>query len=94
MLNQHSPASLTLIVLVFAGCGDRAADAPKDRYAPEQMELRSPPARVTSERHTGEFASGTSLNKTAELRSLDRAQVKDVRLDTTHKIIEIAIPSG
>ena len=90
MLNQHSPAGLMLIVLVLAGCGDRTANAPKDRYDPAQMELRSPPARVTSERHTGEFASGTSLNKTAELRSLDRAQVKDVRLDTTHKIIEIA----
>ncbi len=81
---------LLISVAELAACGARAPDAPKDNYDPAQMEFRSPPARVTSERHTGAFSSGPSLNPGARLNSLDPAQVKDVRLDTTHKIIEIA----
>ncbi len=38
----------------------------------------------------GAFAEGSALSLGAELKPLDPAPVKTVRLDTTHKIIEIA----
>ena len=52
--------------------------------------LESPPSKTTEERHKGPFAEGASLNKTAQLAPLDPSPVKTIRLDTTHKIIEIA----
>ena len=55
-----------------------------------QIELKSPAARVSNERHTGPFADGASLNTSAILKPLDPSPVKIIRLDTTHKIIEIA----
>jgi nitrite reductase (NO-forming) len=45
---------------------------------------------VTAQRQKGAFAEGASLSMGAELKPLDPAEVKTVRLDTTHKIIEIA----
>ena len=54
------------------------------------MDLKSPPAKVSSERHKGAFAEGASLSMGPELKPLDPSPVKTVRLDTTHKIIEIA----
>jgi nitrite reductase (NO-forming) len=90
MHSARIASSLLVAILIIAGCGERASNRPRDKYDPAQMDFRSPPAVVTNERHTGAFANGTSLNMTAKLRSLDPAQVKNVRLDTTHKIIEIA----
>jgi nitrite reductase (NO-forming) len=90
MHSARIAGGLLVAILIVAGCGERGSDTPRDKYDPAQMDFRSPPAVVTNERHTGGFASGTSLNMTAKLRSLDPAQVKNVRLDTTHKIIEIA----
>jgi nitrite reductase (NO-forming) len=90
MLKLHVAGGLLSLVLGLTACGAGAPEAPKDQYDPAQMALSPAPARVTGERHTGPFASGTSLNMSAELRPLDRGQVKEVRLDTTHKIIEIA----
>jgi nitrite reductase (NO-forming) len=52
--------------------------------------LESPPAKVSGERHKGPFAEGASLSMGETLKPLDPAPVKTVRLDTTHKIIEIA----
>lgn len=78
-------------LLVLAACGGgRPAPAPADPYDPAKMKFGAPPATVASERHTGPFAAGKSLNMTAELAPLDPATVKEVRLDTTHKVIEIA----
>jgi len=54
------------------------------------MDLKPAPARVSAERSKGAFAAGASLSTGAELKPLDPSPVKDVRLDTTHKIIEIA----
>jgi nitrite reductase (NO-forming) len=64
--------------------------APADKYDPARMDLKPVPAKLSSERHTGPFAAGASLSMTAELKPLDPSPVKEVRLDTTHKIIEIA----
>jgi len=54
------------------------------------MDLKPTPAKVTSERHKRAFAEGASLSMGAELKPLDASPVKTIRLDTTHKIIEIA----
>ena len=75
---------LVLIVSV-AGCGTRS-----DPYDTSKMDLKPAPARVSAERSKGAFASGASLSMGAELNPPDPSPVKDVRLDTTHKIIEIA----
>ncbi|MEO6362277.1 MAG: multicopper oxidase domain-containing protein, partial [Caldimonas sp.] len=67
-----------------------AASAGDDPYDMSKMVLASPPAVLSSERHTGPFASGAALNLEAALKPLDPSPVKEIRLDTTHKIIEIA----
>jgi len=54
------------------------------------MDLKPVPAKVSAERHKGAFAEGGSLSTGARLKPLDPSPVKTVRLDTTHKIIEIA----
>ena len=59
-------------------------------YDVSKMDFKSPPAAISSERHTGPFAAGSALSMDAALKPLDPAPVKEVRLDTTHKIIEIA----
>jgi nitrite reductase (NO-forming) len=61
-----------------------------DPYDPAGMDLKPVPSKTTSERHAGPFAEGTSLSLGNKLMPLDPAPVKTVRLDTTHKIIEIA----
>jgi nitrite reductase (NO-forming) len=61
-----------------------------DRYDPARMDLKPVPAKLSSDRHRGAFASGNSLSLGAELKALDPSPVKEVRLDTVHKIIEIA----
>lgn len=77
------------LALALAACDGRPA-ATSDPYDPAAMDLKSPPARVTSERSTGAFAAGAALSMTAALKPLDPSPVKEIRLDTTHKIIEIA----
>jgi len=61
-----------------------------DPYDSARMDFKPPPAQLSSERHTGAFASGSALNMEATLAPLDPSPVKEIRLDTTHKIIEIA----
>jgi len=52
--------------------------------------MKPAPATLSNERHKGAFAAGTSLSMGNELKALDPSPVKEVQLDTTHKIIEIA----
>jgi len=75
--------------ILLAAC-EQKPQAVADAYDPAKMEMKSPPAKVTAERHKGAFAEGASLSMGAELKPLDPSPVKTVRLDTTHKIIEIA----
>jgi nitrite reductase (NO-forming) len=72
--------------LLLTACGP----APSDKYDISKMDLKPAPAKISGERHKGAFADGKSLSLTAELKPLDPSPVKEVRLDTTHKIIEIA----
>ena len=81
-------AGVTALIALSA-CSPTPPATP-DRYDPAKMDLKPSPAKVTSERRTGPFASGASLNLGAQLKPLDPAPIKVVRLDTTHKIIEIA----
>ena len=85
-MNRIVPAFAATLALGLAAC-DRAPQAPADPYA--NVTLESPPAKVTAERHKGAFAEGSALSMGAELKPLDPAPVKTVRLDTTHKVIEI-----
>lgn len=79
---------LTAVVLLMAGCNREAP--PADPYDQSKMDLHPAPAKLSDERHQGAFAEGGALSMGAELKPLDPAPVKTVRLDTTHKIIEIA----
>ena len=79
----------SLVAAILIACSP-TPPAVADRYDPAKMDFKPGPAKLSSERHTGPFASGASLNMSAELKPLDPAPVKLVRLDTTHKIIEIA----
>jgi len=76
------------IVLTLAAC-DVKPPRP-DPYDVSKMDLKPAPAKVGGERNKGAFAEGASLSKGAELKPLDPSPVKTVRLDTTHKVIEIA----
>jgi len=83
---------LTAAVLAVAGlmaCNQTAAP-PADPYDISKMDLKPAPAKVSAERHKGAFAEGAALSTDAVLKPLDASAVKTVRLDTTHKIIEIA----
>src|SRR5882724_2079287 len=75
------------LTILLAGCAKQVAEDP---YDPAKMDLKPAPAALSSERHTGPFASGVSLSLEAQLKPLDPAPVKTIQLDTTHKIIEIA----
>jgi nitrite reductase (NO-forming) len=74
--------------LLLGACNPSAP--PADAYDQSKMDLKPTPAKVSAERHKGAFAEGGSLSMGAELKPLDPSPLKMVRLDTTHKIIEIA----
>src|SRR5437762_6928779 len=75
-----------LSAAILTGCDK----APSDPYDIARMDLKPAPAKVSAERHKGAFAEGAALSTGPELKALDPAPVKTIRLDTTHKIIEIA----
>jgi len=75
-------------VLLLAACNRGAP--PADPYDQSKMDLHPVPAKLMDERHQGAFAEGSALSMDATLKPLDPAPVKTIRLDTTHKIIEIA----
>jgi nitrite reductase (NO-forming) len=74
-------------VVVLAACNPAA---PPDAYDASKMDLKPVPAKVSAERNKGAFAEGAALSTGAELKPLDPSPVTTIRLDTTHKIIEIA----
>ncbi len=86
---------LPAVLLSFAlsGCGKKEEAkkvAVEDPYDVTKMVFGAPEATVSSERHIGPYAVGESLSFGPELKPLDPSPVKTIRLDSTHKIIEIA----
>jgi nitrite reductase (NO-forming) len=73
------------VAFLLAAC-DKAAEI-VDPY--KDIELKSPPAKVTPTGHKGAFAEGAALSMGAELKPLDKADVKTVRLDVTHRLIDL-----
>ena len=67
-----------------------APTAASDPYDQSKMDFKPGPATLSSERHTGAFAAGAALSLDAAVKPLVPDTVKEIRLDTTHKIIEIA----
>src|SRR5215467_13696363 len=81
-------AALLAVFLFVSACGK--SPAPADPYDPAKMDLKPVPAKLLNERNKGPYTAGGVISTSAELRPLDPSPVKVVRLDTTHKIIEIA----
>jgi len=81
---------LVVLAMAAALAACQRSEAPQDAYDVTKMDLKPTPAKVGGERHTGEFSDGAALSKGAELKALDPSPVKTIRLDTSHKIIEIA----
>ena len=88
------------LAALAAGCFNPPPDgagvkgAPKiaapDRYDISKMDLKPAPAVLSNDRHTGAFAQGNALSMDAYVKPLDPSPVKEVRLDTTHKVIDLA----
>src|SRR4029079_12381699 len=79
-----------LVGVSLAACTPSSAPPAPDPYDVSKMDLKPAPAKVSAERHTGAFAEGAALSTVPDLKPLDPSPVKTIRLDTTHKIIEIA----
>jgi nitrite reductase (NO-forming) len=82
--------TIAVLALATALAACNRSQAPQDPYDVTKMDLKPAPAKVIGERHKGAFAEGAALSTGAELKPLDPSPVKTIRLDTTHKIIEIA----
>jgi nitrite reductase (NO-forming) len=80
---------LAACTVLLTGC-EQGPRQPADPYDPGKMDLKPVPAKLGGERHQGAFAEGGALSLGAELKPLDPAPVKTVRLDTMHRIVEIA----
>jgi nitrite reductase (NO-forming) len=61
-----------------------------DQYDISKMDFKPGPAKLSNERHTGPFASGSSLSTDGVVKPLVPDPVKEVHLDTTHKVIDLA----
>src|SRR5215467_11213488 len=81
-------AALLSLLLVVSSCGKGPASS--DPYDQAKMDLKPVPAKLLNERNKGPYSAGGVISTGPELKPLDPSPVKVVRLDTTHKIIEIA----
>ena len=78
---------------MLPACDKSTAAAPAQRpdpYDVSKMDFKPGPAVVSQAPHTGSFALGSALSMDAAVKPLVKDAVKEIRLDTTHKIIEIA----
>ena len=83
-------AIAVLVGVSLAACSPSSAPPVQDPYDISKMDLKPVPAKISAERHAGAFADGAALSIVPDLKPLDPSPVKTIRLDTTHKIIEIA----
>jgi nitrite reductase (NO-forming) len=89
---EQAPAPAVASSTTTAAPATHAASggAPVDRYDVARMDFKPGAAVLSNEAHTGAFAQGSSLSLDAAVKPLVPDPVKEVRLDTTHKVIEIA----
>ncbi len=83
----------SLVLLALTGCSPHESAKPAqaaDPYDPAKMDLKPPPAVLSNERHTGPFSQGDALSSGPEVKPLVQGDTKEFRLDTTHKVIELA----
>src|SRR5215469_7276069 len=73
-----------------AGVTPAASNVTIDRYDQSKMDFKPSAAVVTNERHTGPAAQGSALSMDAAVKPLVPDTTKEIRLDVTHKIIELA----
>jgi nitrite reductase (NO-forming) len=85
-----TPAASAVPAAPVASAAPASVAASSDPYDVSKMDFKSPPAVLSAERHSGAFASGSALSMDAKVKPLAPEPVKEIRLDTTHKIIEIA----
>ena len=99
-------AMIVAAAVLLASCGksnETSAPPPSVRAAPAlpapstgdpydvtKMDFKPSSAAITPERHKDAFAAGNALNMEATLKPVAPEAVKEIQLDTTHKIIEIA----
>lgn len=87
---SHTVLATLGALALLTGCGPQPPASGADPYDPARMVFGAPEARVSDERLAGAYAAGSSLSLDATLAPLDPAPVKTVRLDTTHKLVELA----
>jgi len=83
---QPAPSTASPAVATTALSGSSLGDP----YDPAKMDFNPGPATLSAERHTGPYAVGDALSMDATVKPLSPDHVKEIRLDTVHKIIEIA----
>jgi nitrite reductase (NO-forming) len=83
---------LSFLLVALAGChsGEKAAAKPQDKYDTARMDFNPPPAKVENVRHTGSFSKGAALSPGPEVAPLVPDRVKEIQLDVTHKVIDLA----
>jgi nitrite reductase (NO-forming) len=97
-MNYATRIALFAAALLFAGCNaqtdsksaTQATGGSVDSYDVSKMDFKPGPAQVTTERHIGPFSAGSALSLDATVKPLVPDPIKEIRLDTTHKVIEIA----
>jgi len=89
---RNSNVVFVAALLALAACNSREQQAAPvvDRYDPAKMDLKPVPAVLSRDRHTGAFAQGAAISTGPEVKPLVPDAVKEIRLDTSHKIIEVA----
>src|SRR5262245_60932555 len=98
VLSRHALSTAFMAILFLSGCnaptepksGADKATASTDPYDVSKLDLKPGPAQVANERHTGAFSAGNALSLDAAIKPLVPDPVKEIHLDTMHKIIELA----
>ena len=89
----HRTGIALVAMSLLAGCNAQTSSQPaqaQNPYDVAKMDLKPAPAQVTAERHSGAFAAGSALSFDAAVKPLVSDSIKEIRLDTTHKVIELA----
>jgi nitrite reductase (NO-forming) len=90
--NSLFRAATFLALAALAAChsGEQAPAKPVDKYDTAHMDFNPGPAKVENARHTGSFSKGSALSLGPEVKPLVPDPVKEIQLDVTHKVIDLA----